>query len=297
MEFPPSQHLPVLVGEVLSLLNPQPGQIFADGTLGGGGHTRLLAERVGPTGLVVALDRDPSAIAAAESALAGLPVLLATSDFCDLPEILASQKIQGVQGILLDLGWSSDQLADPKRGFSFQVDGPLDLRFNPQQGQPAWRLVERMTAQQLANLILRLGEERHSRRIARAVVEARRRAPLRSSAQLAELVWRAVPASARNQRIHPATRTFQALRIAVNHELESLESALRRLPDCLCSDGRLAIISFHSLEDRRVKGAFRGDARLEVITRRPIRPRPEEVAVNPRCRSARLRAARRRMST
>ncbi|HZZ29631.1 MAG TPA: 16S rRNA (cytosine(1402)-N(4))-methyltransferase RsmH [Pirellulales bacterium] len=288
-----SCHVPVLLAEVLSGLNPQPGGIFVDGTAGGGGHTRALAERVGPTGRVYAIDRDPAAVSAAEKNLADLPVRRIQANYADLPEVLAEQNESKVDGILLDLGLSSDQLADPLRGFSFEADGPLDLRFNPLAGEPAARLINRLSAEHLANLIFQFGEERFSRRIAKAIVDARHHEPIQTARQLAEIVRRAVPAAARQQRIDPATRTFQALRIAVNDELKSLEIALRRLPDCLKPGSRLAIISFHSLEDRRVKEAFRDDARLQAISRKPVTAHEAEIARNPRSRSAKLRIAER----
>jgi 16S rRNA (cytosine1402-N4)-methyltransferase len=201
-----------------------------------------------------------------------------------------------VDGVLLDLGMSSDQLADPSRGFSFDSDGPLDLRFDTSEGEPAWRLVNRLGAEHLADLIYYYGEEKHSRRIARTVVQHREGNPIHTARQLAEIVRQCVP-RARTDRIDPATRTFQALRIAVNDELKSLEIALRRIPQCLRPQGRLAIISFHSLEDRRVKEAFRDDPRYEALTKKPIRPSEEEVAANPRARSAKLRVAARRSIT
>ena len=182
--------------------------MFLDGTLGGGGHTRLLAKLVEPTGSVVALDQDPGAVEAAEAELADLPVRAVQANYRDGPEVLRELGIASVNGMLLDLGLSSDQLADTSRGFSFSVDGPLDLRFNPALGQPAWRLVNRLSAQHLADLIYKYGEERFSRRIARNIVEKRRKSPIRSSVQLAELVSRCVPPAGRQQRIHPATRTF-----------------------------------------------------------------------------------------
>ena len=197
---------------------------------------------------------------------------------------------------MLDLGLSSDQLEDATRGFSFQVDGQLDLRFNPAVGKPAWQLLERMSAEHLADLIYRFGEERYSRRIARAICDRRRTEPIRTSLQLASIVRACMPPAAKKQKINPATRTFQALRIAVNEELKSLEIALRRLPDCLVDGGRLAVISFHSLEDRMVKLAFRDDERWEVLHRKPVTPSETEVAENPRSRSAKLRVARCRRS-
>ncbi len=285
-----SIHVPVMLAEVLDLLSPEPGGVFVDGTVGGGGHTLALTERVGPGGRIISLDRDPAAIEAAIENFANLPVALVQANFCDLPEVLPELGVETVDGILLDLGLSSDQLADLQRGFSFSSSGPLDLRFNPMQGKPAWRLLERLSAEHLADLLYRYGEERYSRRIARAIVERRRERPVETAAELAELVRRCVPRS-RHDRIDPATRTFQALRIAVNDELKSLEIALRRLPDCLRPGGRLAIISFHSLEDRPVKEAFRDDPRLTSLTRKPITPSDAETAENPRSRSAKLRVA------
>jgi 16S rRNA (cytosine1402-N4)-methyltransferase len=289
-----SRHVAVLLKEVIEGLNPQPGGVFVDGTLGGGGHAQAISGHVGPTGRVIGLDRDPLAIEAAQKNLVGHPIEPVQANFCDLPEVLAERKTEAVDGILLDLGLSSDQLADVTRGFSFTSDGPLDLRFNPMAGESASRLVNRLSAEHLADLIFHYGEERFSRRIARAIVEARHRQPIETSRQLAEIVGRAVPAVAYQQRIDPATRTFQALRIAVNDELKSLEIALKRLPACLKPQGRMAIISFHSLEDRRVKEAFRDDPRLGAITRKPITPHEAEVARNPRSRSAKLRIAERK---
>lgn len=282
-------HIPVLPREVVQQLAPQPGQIFVDGTLGGGGHTRLLAELVGNDGDVIALDRDPAAIAAAERNLAGMPVKLVNANFCDVPEVLDQLQLDAVDGILLDLGLSSDQLADENRGFSFNTSGELDLRFDPTEGEPASRLIARLSAEHLADLIYAYGEERYSRRIARRIVEVRRENPIRTAAELAAIVRRCVPSS--KQNIDPATRTFQALRIAVNDELKSLDIALRRLPACLRTGGRMAVISFHSLEDRRVKEAFRSDDRLKSLTPKPIRPTDQEVDTNPRSRSSRLRVA------
>lgn len=293
MSEPGSIHLSVMLDEVVQWLEPRRGAVIVDGTLGGGGHTRAFAERVGPEGMVIALDRDPAAVAAAEKSLAGLPIRLAQANFCDLPEVLETLNVAAVDGIVLDLGLSSDQLADESRGFSFSLDAPLDLRFDPTEGEPAWRLVNRLSEQSLADLIYQYGEERHSRRIARAIVERRRNAPIKTAAELAELVRRVVPRTPDTRRLDPATRTFQALRIATNEELKSLEIALRRLPDCLRPGGRLAIISFHSLEDRRVKEAFRDDERCEILTRKPIRPTSEETERNPRSRSAKLRVAAR----
>ena len=286
-------HVPVLADEVVEWLAPQPGQPIVDGTVGGGGHARLLAERVGRTGQLIGLDRDPAALAGAEQVLAGLPVLLVHSNYCELPEVLRQLNIPAVDGVLLDLGLSSDQLADTSRGFGFTAGGPLDLRFNPEEGEPARRLVNRLSAEHLADLIYSLGEERYSRRIARKIVERRKQKPIETAEDLAELVRGCVPRSRGGEHIDPATRTFQALRIAVNDELGSLETALRRIPDCLRPGGRLAVISFHSLEDRRVKEVFRDDPRYETLTKKPIRGSEDEIRRNPRARSAKLRVAAR----
>ena len=288
-----SVHVSVMLEEVVHWLDPRDGGLLVDGTLGGGGHSRALAERIGPGGRVIALDRDPAAVTAATKTSAGLPIQPVHGNFCDLPEILAEWGVAAVDGVVLDLGISSDQLADAARGFSFSSQGPLDLRFDPTRGEPARRLVNRLSPEHLADLIYQYGEERYSRRIARAIAERRRENPIETAADLAELVRRCVPRS-RYERIDPATRTFQALRIAVNEELKSLEIALRRIPDCLKPGGRFVVISFHSLEDRRVKEAFRSDARLTALTRKPLTPTAAETESNPRSRSAKLRVAERK---
>jgi 16S rRNA (cytosine1402-N4)-methyltransferase len=285
-------HIPVLFNEVLEQLQPTPGEIFVDGTLGGGGHTRALAERVGPEGRVIAVDLDGVAVERASLTLAGLPVSVANASYADIPEVLDEIGVSAVNGVLLDLGLSSDQLADAARGFSYVSAGELDMRFDVEQGEPAWRMIARMSEEHLADVIYQYGEERFSRRIAKKIIEQRRTEPIRTASQLAELVRSCVPRS-RGHNIDPATRTFQALRIAVNGELDALKSALRRLPDYLKPGGRLAIISFHSLEDRIVKEAFRDDERLQAITRKPIVASEEESSRNPRARSAKLRVAER----
>ena len=294
MTEPQPVHVPVLLDQVVHWLMPRDGQTLVDGTLGGGGHTRRLAAGVGNRGLVIALDRDPAAIDAAERNLHGLPVKLVHANFRDLPEVLKLLDIATVDGVVLDLGLSSDQLADRERGFSFSAEGPLDLRFDPMSGEPAKKLIQRLSAEHLQQLISSYGEERYARRIAEAIVRQRREHPIETSAELAELIRRSVPRAPGGDRIDPATRTFQALRIAVNDELKSLDVALRRIPDCLRPGGRMAVISFHSLEDRRVKEAFRGDDRLKALTSKPICADDVEVNDNPRSRSAKLRVAERR---
>ena len=292
MTPPYTQHVPVLAREVIEWLRPTAGQTMVDGTLGGGGHARLLAAAVGPNGLVIALDRDPAAVQRTTEELHGLPLRTLHANYSDLPEVLEQLEVTAVDGMLLDLGLSSDQLADDNRGFSFQSHGSLDLRFDPSRGEPAWKLLERLSAEHLADLIYKFGEERYSRRIARRIVEVRRRSPVQAASELAELIRQTVPRS-HDERIDPATRTFQALRIAVNDELKWLEVGLRRLPGCLKPGGRMAVISFHSLEDRLVKEAFLNDERLKVLTRRPLRAGEAELAANPRSLSAKLRVAER----
>ncbi len=286
------RHIPVLRDEVVQWLAVRKGQIVVDGTLGGGGHTRALAQSVGTEGLVIALDRDPAAIARAEQDLAGMPVKLVQASYRELSEVLGEAGVQQVDGLVLDLGISSDQLADTQRGFSFDSPGLLDLRFDPDCGRPAWQLLDKLPEKELANLIYRYGEERYSRRIARRIVQRRGEGSLRTACELADLVRGCVP-RARRQGIDPATRTFQALRIAVNEELQHLQQGLQVFPDCLRPGGRTVVISFHSLEDRLVKHAFRDDPRYEALTKKPIRPTAEEVERNPRARSAKLRAAAR----
>lgn len=286
-------HVPVMLDEVIAALSPRPDAILVDGTLGGGGHTRALAERVAPGGRVISLDRDPAPAERAKVSLAGLPVTAVHRSYEHLSDVLRELEVPAVHGILLDLGLSSDQLADAERGFSFHSTGLLDLRFDTSRGEPAWRLVERLSEEHLANVLFELGEERYSRRIARQVVARRRQSSLRTASEFADVVRRSVPRS-RHERIDPATRSFQALRIAVNEELKWIKVALKRLPDSLSPGGRMAIISFHSLEDRLVKEAFRDDGRLEVVTRRPVRPTETETMNNPRARSAKLRVAARK---
>ncbi|MAV36140.1 MAG: 16S rRNA (cytosine(1402)-N(4))-methyltransferase [Planctomycetaceae bacterium] len=281
-----------MLAEVTRFLDIRPGQTVVDGTLGGGGHCHELARLVGDRGRVIALDRDPAAIARAERQLSGLPILVAQASYCELPLILNEVGCRGVDGILLDLGLSSDQLADRGRGFSFSSDGPLDLRFDPGAGKPAWQLIDQLSEHQLAELIYQYGEERFSRRIARKIVARRKSRPIRTARELAELVRSCVPHSNKHP-IDSATRTFQALRIAVNDELGRLEKALQILPECLLPGGTLVIISFHSLEDRKVKHVFREHDQLEVVTKKPLGPTISEQQTNPRSRSAKLRAARR----
>lgn len=290
----PFGHAPVLLDDVLDVLAPRPGALFVDGTLGRGGHAEALLAR----GVrLVGLDRDPDAIDAVRARL-GDAVELHHAPFSRIPEVLGDRRADGV---LLDLGVSSPQLDRPERGFSFRADGPLDMRMDPTRGEPVSAFLERCTSEELADVLWRYGEERQSRRVARAIVGAR---PLRGTAHLAEVVARALPP---DKRIHPATRTFQALRIWVNDELGELDDALARVPECLAAGGRFAVIAFHSLEDRRVKDAFRrlaGEGAPVDLYGKPVVPprfrlverrarKGEDRDVNPRARSARLRTLER----
>jgi 16S rRNA (cytosine1402-N4)-methyltransferase len=291
---PEPRHVSVLPAEVRELLAPMPGQTVVDATVGAGGHARMLAEQVGPSGRVIGLDRDAAMLELARRRLAGLPVTLIQANFDRLREVLDGLGVEAVDGVLADLGICSDQLEAAERGFSFQQAGPLDMRLDPAEDEPAGALLRRLNERDLADLFWQLGEERFSRRIARKIVETRRRAPLETTEQLADLVRRCVPRpKGRRQAIDPATRVFQALRIAVNDELGALDRLLAALPGCLKSGGRAVVISFHSLEDRRVKNAFRDRGHWDVLTRKPVQAGDEEVRHNPRARSAKLRAARR----
>jgi 16S rRNA (cytosine1402-N4)-methyltransferase len=302
---PPSgNHVPVLLHEVLAALAPRDDALYVDGTFGGGSYSRALLEAARCR--VVAIDRDPTAIARGDQLMRRYPGRLTVVEgrFGDMERLLG---VSGVAGIVLDLGVSSGQIDDPARGFSFRADGPLDMRMS-RDGISAADLVNTLSEAALADLIYIFGEERFSRRVARAVIAARAKAPLTRTGELAAVVRAAVPKSG---EIDPATRTFQALRMEVNDELGELDRALRAAETLLVPGGRLAIVSFHSLEDRAVKeflrersGSAAGGSRhrprvtarapsFTLLTRKPIRARAEEVAANPRARSARLRAAER----
>lgn len=293
-------HVAVLQAQVLAALAPQPGGRYIDGTLGGGGHALAVLAASSPDGRLLGIDADEEALRAAGQRLAGYGtrVVLAHANFREIGAVAAEHGFHQADGILLDLGVSSHQLDTPARGFSFQSDGPLDMRLDQSDGETAADLVNEMPEEQLANLIYRYGEEHGSRRIARMIVEARRRSPFRTTAELANLVARAL--GGRHGRIHPATRTFQALRIAVNQELESLEAALPQAIELLGDGGRLAVISFHSLEDRIVKLFFRAEAqagRIQILTKKPQEAEEHEARGNPRSRSAKLRVAQRTVGT
>ncbi len=289
-------HLPVLTAEVLHYLRPERGGLFVDCTVGLGGHARALLE-AGATRLI-GLDRDPEALARAGNALAEWPdrVELVHADHRELEAVLDRRGVAEIDGALADLGVSSLQLEAPGRGFSFQRDEPLDMRMDRTTGPTAADLVAQADAAELADVIYQYGEERRSRRIARAIVAARQTTPIATTGQLASIVRRAIPGR-RSWRIDPATRTFQALRIWVNRELDDLARFLEAAARRLRAGARLVVISFHSLEDRIVKHTFRAmapvGAAFRVLTRKPVTPSDVEVAQNPRARSAKLRAVER----
>lgn len=290
------QHVPVMTREVVALLRPERGGLYVDCTVGLGGHARALLEAGAER--LIGLDRDPDALAVARETLAPWSdrIELEHADYRDLPSVLTARGITGCDGALADLGVSSLQLDGADRGFSFRRDEPLDMRMDRSQGPTLAQLLRDIDEGPLADAIFQFGEERFSRRIARAIVMARERAPLETTGQLADVVRRAVPRKG-YQRIDPATRTFQALRIMVNRELEGLDAFLASAAERLLAGARLAVISFHSLEDRIVKHGFRAleraGAALRIVTKRPLMPSEAEVEANPRARSAKLRAIER----
>jgi len=303
-----SGHIPILLTEVLEGLAVKPGGYYLDATVGGGGHAAAILKAAGPTGRLLGLDRDPEAATRAAMHLKpfGDQALVVAASYVHLTETLRRAGFPLLEGILFDLGFSSWQVDDPKRGFAFRTDGPLDMRFDPTgDDPPASVLVNELAEAELIDLLRRYGEDPRSRRIAQAIVAAR---PIRSTAHLADVIVAAV-GRGHHEKLHPATRTFQALRIAVNHELEGIAEALPQAVAALRPGGRLAVITFHSLEDRIVKHFLKQEERgcicppkapictcghvptLQIITRKPVSPSAEEIAANPRSRSAKLRVA------
>ena len=292
-----SNHVPVMLNEVVDLLNIRPGQTMLDCTTGRGGHADAILSKLTPGGRYIGLDVDPKNlhfVRARFESHANPPTLI-HSNFSHAAHMLAKLDIDGVDGLLADLGFSSNQVDDPERGMSFLSDGPLDMRLNQTLPRTAENLINSLSEQEVADILYKYGEERLSRRIARKVVEQRKTQPIISTSQLASLCIQAYGPKGKRHRIHPATRTFQALRIAVNDELAHLESLLDQLPTLLRTDAKAVIISFHSLEDRLVKWAFRklaAEGRVEILTRKPLTPSEEERSNNSRSRSAKLRAIR-----
>jgi 16S rRNA (cytosine1402-N4)-methyltransferase len=299
----PYRHVPVLLNEVVAFLRPHAAGVYVDATLGEGGHAEAILRASAPHGRLIGLDRDREVLRRARQRLAafGERVYIAHRHAAELRFVLDELDLSQVDGVVLDLGVSSYQLETAERGFSFTHEGPLDMRMDRTAGETAAMLLNRLDESDLVALIQRYGEERWARRIARAIVRARRRAPLQTTAELAALVTQMIPPPARPPRIHPATRTFQALRIAVNQELTSLEPTLREAAMCLRTGGRLCVIAYHSLEDRIVKHTFRrlenappaASCTLRVVTRKPVTVSPAERRANPRARSAKLRTLER----
>ena len=308
-------HLPVLADEVIEMLAPAPGSLHIDATLGGGGHTERILEAANPNGRLLGLDADPAAIARVQARLGpvyGDRLVLRQANFRELADVAPAAGFGAVDGALFDLGLSSFQLADRERGFGFRTGGPLDMRFDTSRGVPASELLASLDTAELTALFRRYGEEPKAPRIARAIVEARRVAPIATAEELAALVERVLPPNPRQpRRTHPATRVFQALRIAVNEELDALQAGLAAALDLLRPGGRLVVLSYHSLEDRIVKRFFQAERRgcicppelpvcvcgrnprLRLVTSPSLTPTDAEIARNPRARSARLRAAER----
>jgi len=308
-------HMPVLVEEVMSMLRPAPGSLQIDATLGGGGHTERILEATDPDGRLLGLDADGAAIARVRAALGaryGDRLALRQANFRELADVAPAAGFDPIDGCLFDLGLSSFQLADPERGFGFRTGGPLDMRFDAGRGTSAADLVNSLDAAELTALFKQYGEEPFAGRIARAIVEARRTARIATAEELAALVARVAPSRAPGRRrVHPATRVFQALRIAVNEELEALQAGLAAAVDLLRPGGRLVVLSYHSLEDRIVKRFLQAERRgctcppeapvcvcgrqprLRLLSPKGLVPTAAEITANPRARSARLRAAER----
>ena len=300
------RHIPVMVEEVISLLGCAPHHIYVDATLGGGGHTAEILKRTGPDGIVIGVEWDEDALSIAKETLKpfGERVKVFRENFTHLPELLKAMNIDAVEGILLDLGLSSIQLEKEERGFRLRGEGPLDMRMDQRQTMTAKDFINCLSAEELENVLAEYGEERWSRRIARAVVEERSRGPIETTQELRKIVYRVIPKRFQTKRIDPATRTFQALRIQVNDELHHLKTILERGWPLLKKGGRMCVLSFHSLEDRIVKEAFRnlgkgtgegmaGRGVMRVLTKKPLIPSLEEKERNPRSRSAKLRCAER----
>jgi 16S rRNA (cytosine1402-N4)-methyltransferase len=308
-------HKPVLLKEVIEILNPKPGEFFIDGTLGSAGHAIEIIKRISPNGIFLGIDWDNESIERAKSKVTSQKskVILVHGNYADLPEILKKHNLTKADGLLLDLGFSSEQLglgrpasaeASAGKGFSFLKNEPLDMRYNQNQGESASVVVNYHGEKELADIFFKYGEERFSRRIAKNIIEERKRTPIKTTFDLIEVIKKAVPRNYEKGRLHPATRIFQALRIYVNDELGNLEKLLKNIDKIIKNKGRLAIISYHSLEDRLVKNYFKQLAKqgkAEILTnpegkplvsygaRKPIRPTNEEVQANPRSRSAKLR--------
>lgn len=291
-------HIPVMLNEIIDNLNLKPNAVGVDCTLGMGGHAQAILEKIGPHGKLIGIDRDEQALAIAKKRLKdhGQQCVFVYSNYHQIDQILSQQSIQAVDFILLDLGVSSLQLNDFKRGFSFREDGPVDMRMDQGQQLSAYDLVNTYSVEKISTILKEYGEERWHRRIAQAIVQARGKHTINTTKQLSEIILKAMPKGKSWQKIHPATRSFQAIRMAVNQEVEGLQETLGKCIDFLKGGGRIAVVSFHSLEDRIVKHTLRSKAKEDIvhlITKKPLRPTYTEITQNPRSRSARLRVAER----
>lgn len=308
------RHIPAMLNEVVNYLNCRPGNVYVDGTIGGCGHARAICEKIFPGGRFIGIDQDIDAISNAETVLKDYTsnIHLFHGNFISLPEFLTQLEIDRVDGILLDLGLSLHHIENSGRGFSFRKDEPLDMRMDIQSPQTAENLINNLSQAELQKLFKEYGEERRAKQITRKIIKIRRQKKIRTSKQLAQIIVDSIPAQAAfKQKIHPATRVFMALRIAVNRELERLETFLEYAVDLLNPGGRLCVLAFHSLEDRIVKQRFKAlekgctcppqfpqcvcgqEPQLRILTKKVVRPTAEEIAANPKARSTRLRAAER----
>jgi 16S rRNA (cytosine1402-N4)-methyltransferase len=293
-------HIPVMMNEVINYLNLRPGQVIIDATIGTAGHSKAILERISPAGRLIGIDRDEDSLAVSRDRLRefGDRIKLVHGNFVDIDAILKDLNIEKVGGVVFDLGISSFQLEDPNRGFSFQNEGPLDMRLDRSSYISAYDLVNNLNEEEISAILWNFGQERWHNRIAHLLIQERQRQPISTTSQLANIVLRSIPHRYRHRhyRIHPATRTFQAVRIAVNRELEILENALDKAIEILGIGAKICVISFHSLEDRAVKFTFRkaaSEGRLKIITPKPLVPQEEEVKSNPSSRSSKLRVAER----
>ena len=289
-------HNPVMLKEILKYLDPKAGETIIDCTIGLGGHSKEILKRISPGGRLIGIDRDSESLSLADKRLKkiGSSYRLIWDDFRNLDKVMSELELEEVDGMFFDLGVSSYQLENPERGFSIKFDGPLDMRMDRQSFISAYDLVNSLSEREISSILKAFGQEHWHNRIANILVRQRNKTPISSTRELTNIVLKAMPYKQRRSRIHPATRTFQAFRIAVNRELEALEITLEKSVSFLRAGGHLCVISFHSLEDRIVKNKFRQFAKeeiLSILTKKPLIPQDEEIKINPRCRSAKLRVA------
>lgn len=293
-----SLHSPVLLTEIIDYLDLEPGDIIFDATLGGGGHSKEILKRILPKGKLIAVDRDPEAVSRNHVVFEEFKdsIILRNDNFSNINRIVEEEKIGNLDGVVFDLGFSSFQIDDASRGFSFMENGPLDMRYDKQNGPSAEDVVNGFGKEEIENILRDYGEERHAKLVARAVVASRKKKRIKTTGELVDIVKTAIGRKYYGQKLHPACRTFQALRIFVNGEIEALEQGVNEVFSCMNTGGRICVISFHSLEDRIVKNIFRNRARSGealLLTKKPVQPTRDEIRINPRARSAKLRVAER----